>query len=307
MGMPGARAAAPRDQVAAVASRRWRLAGVPGYVRRYPLGACSATVFLLIVAVALLAPVISPYNPYAISYTAIRLPPSHTHLLGTDEIGRDVLSRVFYAMRISLVVGCLSVLLGCTAGTAVGLLSGYSEGVADLVLVRLIEVVMAFPALILALTIISIAGPSTANTVYAIAIVFVPYAARTVRSSVLATKHNAYIEAARVVGCGSARILIRHITPNVLAPIIIIASVQLANAIIVEASLSFLGLGTRPPSASLGTMLSQAMQYPARITSWLVYSPGIAIAIIVLCTNLAGDALRDTLDPRLRKGKSIGM
>lgn len=269
--------------------------------RRQPMGLVAAAVFAVLVLAAVAAPLIAPHDPFISDYNAVRASPSANHLLGTDEIGRDILSRVLYALRISLTVGVVSVLLGTTVGMAIGLVSGFAGGWVDLVLQRAVDIVMAFPALILALTIVSVMGAELRHTIIAIAVVFVPYAARTVRGSVIVTKPNPYIEAATVIGAHPARVMVRHILPNILAPIIIVASIQLANAIIVEASLSFLGLGTQPPEASLGTMLSSATKNTVRLMPWLIYGPGAAIALTVLSINLAGDALRDILDPKLAR------
>lgn len=280
--------------------QRSPLVGLYAMVRRHPLGIASLAVVAALTLAAFAGPALLPYGPYESDYHAILAPPSPGHPLGTDEIGRDVLARVLAAAQISLQVGILSVVLGTAFGTIAGIVSGFLGGITDLLMQRAIEILMAFPALILAMAVVSVLGPDLRNTLVAIAIVFIPYSARTVRGAVLSVKQSAYVEAARVLGCGDLRILARHIAPNVMAPIIVIASVQLANAIIVEASLSFLGLGTQPPDASLGTMLSQAVKNPARITPWLVYGPGMMIGLLVLAVNLAGDTLRDVLDPRLR-------
>jgi peptide/nickel transport system permease protein len=221
-----------------------------GAIQRKPLGAASAGLILLLVLTAMCAPALAPYDPLG-AQPEIRLAaPSWEHPFGTDDIGRDVLSRVIYGARISLWVGLLAVGIGTLAGTIVGLISGYWEGWVDLVLQRIMDAVMAIPALILALAIVSILTLSTTNAMLAIAMVIIPGNSRIVRGAVLSAKQNMYVEAAQALGCRHRQVIISHILPNVTAPTLIIASIWLGNAILIEASLSFLGLGTQPPTPS---------------------------------------------------------
>src|SRR5262245_356694 len=225
-------------------------------MKRKPLGAISAALLVLLVLTAIFADVLAPYDPLA-AHPEIRLaPPSRAHLFGTDDIGRDVLSRIIYGSRISLWVGLLAVGIGTIAGMVIGLISGYWEGRADLVLQRVMDAIQAIPGLILALAIVSILTPSTTNAMLAIAVVIIPGNSRVVRGAVLSAKQNRYVEAAQALGCRHLQNALTHILPHVTAPILIIASIWLGNAILIEASLSFLGLGTQPPTTSWGLMLS---------------------------------------------------
>jgi peptide/nickel transport system permease protein len=271
-------------------------------IKRKPLGAASASLISLLVLTALCAQLLAPYDPLA-ARPEIRLAaPSWEHPFGTDDIGRDVLSRVIYGSRISLWVGLLAVGIGTLAGTLIGLISGYWEGWLDLVLQRCMDALMAIPALILALAIVSVLTPSTTNAMLAIAVVIIPGNSRIVRGAVLSAKQNPYVEAAQALGCRHLRIIASHILPNVTAPILIIASIWLGNAILIEASLSFLGLGTQPPTPSWGLMLSSTGRAFMEQAPWLAVFPGLAISIAVLGFNLFGDTLRDAWDPKLRKG-----
>lgn len=273
----------------------WRL------TRRKPLGIASAALIVLIVLTAIFADVLAPYDPLE-AQPEIRLaPPSRGHLFGTDDIGRDVLSRVIHGSRISLWVGLLAVGIGTFAGMVIGLVSGYWEGRLDLVLQRVMDAVQAIPALILALAIVSVLTPSTTNAMLAIAVVIIPGNSRIVRGAVLSAKQNSYVEAAKALGCRHWHIIARHILPNVTAPILIIASIWLGNAILIEASLSFLGLGTQPPTPSWGLMLSSTGRAFMEQAPWLAIFPGLAISLAVLGFNLFGDTLRDAWDPKLRR------
>lgn len=269
--------------------------------RRKPLGIASAALIVLIVLTAILADVLSPYDPLS-AQPEIRLaPPSQGHPFGTDDIGRDVLSRVIHGSRISLWVGLLAVGIGTFAGMVIGLVSGYWEGRLDLVLQRVMDAVQAIPALILALAIVSVLTPSTTNAMLAIAVVIIPGNSRIVRGAVLSAKQNSYVEAAKALGCRHWHVIARHILPNVTAPILIIASIWLGNAILIEASLSFLGLGTQPPTPSWGLMLSSTGRAFMEQAPWLAIFPGLAISLAVLGFNLFGDTLRDAWDPKLRR------
>jgi peptide/nickel transport system permease protein len=269
-------------------------------IRRKPLGAASAALIALIVLTATFADVLAPYDPLA-AQPEIRLAaPSWEHPFGTDDIGRDVLSRVIYGSRISLWVGLLAVGIGTVAGMIIGLLCGYCEGRTDLLLQRIMDAIQAIPGLMLALAIVSVLTPNTTNAMLAIAMVIIPGNSRIVRGAVLAAKQNRYVEAAHAIGCRHPRIILSHILPNVTAPILVIASIWLGNAILIEASLSFLGVGTQPPTPSWGLMLSSSGRAFMEQAPWLALFPGLAISLAVLGFNLFGDTLRDAWDPKLR-------
>jgi peptide/nickel transport system permease protein len=270
-------------------------------LKRKPLGAASAALIAVIVLTAIFADVLAPYDPLS-PQPEIRLSaPSRAHPFGTDDIGRDVLSRVIYGARISLWVGLMAVGIGTVAGMIIGLACGYWEGRLDLVLQRVMDAVQAIPALMLALAIVSVLKPNTTNAMLAIAIVIIPGNSRIVRGAVLSAKQNRYVEAAQALGCQQPRIVLSHILPNVTAPILIIASIWLGNAILIEASLSFLGLGTQPPIPSWGLMLSSTGRAFMEQAPWLAIFPGLAISLAVLGFNLFGDTLRDAWDPKLRR------
>jgi peptide/nickel transport system permease protein len=270
-------------------------------LRRKPLGAASAALIVFLILTAILADVLAPYDPLE-THPEIRLSaPSREHLFGTDDIGRDVLSRIIHGSRISLWVGLLAVGIGTMAGMVIGLACGYWEGRLDLALQRVMDAVQAIPGLVLALAIVSVLTPNTTNAMIAIAIVIIPGNSRIVRGAVLSAKQNRYVEAAQALGCRHLSILGRHILPNVTAPILIIASIWLGNAILIEATLSFLGLGTQPPTPSWGLMLSSTGRAFMEQAPWLAIFPGLAISLAVLAFNLFGDTLRDAWDPKLRR------
>jgi ABC-type dipeptide/oligopeptide/nickel transport system permease subunit len=271
-------------------------------IRRKPLGAVSAALIAVIVLTAIFADVLAPYDPLA-AQPEIRLAfPSWEHPFGTDDIGRDVLSRVIYGSRISLWVGLLAVGIGTVVGMVIGLLCGYCEGRTDLVFQRIMDAIQAIPGLVLALAIVSVLTPNTTNAMLAIAMVIIPGNSRIVRGAVLAAKQNRYVEAAQAIGCRHPRIILTHILPNVTAPILVIGSIWLGNAILIEASLSFLGVGTQPPTPSWGLMLSSSGRAFMEQAPWLALFPGLAISLAVLGFNLFGDTLRDAWDPKLRRG-----
>ena len=270
------------------------------FARKKPLGAIGGAIVFMMVVTALAAPFVSPYDPIDDDYEVKLTGPSTSHFFGTDQFGRDLFSRVLHGARVSLYVGLFSVALGTGAGTLLGLTSGYLGGKVDLLIQRCADVLMAFPFLVLAMAIVATLGASINNVVLAIAIVQAPNVSRVVRSSVLSLKENQYIEAARAIGGSTPRIMLRHIAPNVMAPVIILATAGLGSAILVEASLSFLGVGTPPPLPSWGGELSKAGRQFAQVAPWLAIFPGIAITLAVFGFNLVGDALRDVLDPRLR-------
>jgi ABC-type dipeptide/oligopeptide/nickel transport system permease subunit len=290
---------------------RWRRLGsairrgLGMLVRHKPLGAAGAAVLCALIVVAILAPVLAPYDPYKFNLNARGLPvrmhpPSSTFYFGTDPLGRDVFSRILYGSRVSLIVGFASVALGTFFGTLIGLASGFWEGKVDHTLQRAVDTCMAVPGIVLALAVVSVLGQSLTNIILVIAIVIAPGASRVVRGMVLSAKQNTYVDAAAAAGASSWRIVLRHILPNVFAPILIIASVWLGNAIVIEAALSFLGLGTPPPTPTWGGMLSGEGRRNLETAPFLAIFPGLAISIVVLAFNMLGDALRDLLDPRLR-------
>jgi peptide/nickel transport system permease protein len=278
---------------------RGRAAAFGLFVRKNPLGAAGGLLVLLLLVAALFADVFATHNPVRTSIHVL-VAPGAEFWLGSDNLGRDLYSRVVHGARISLVVGLTSTLLGAITGGLVGLVSGYVGGKTDLIAQRLMDVMQALPILVLALVLAAALGPSLTNTVIAISVVIAPRAARVVRASVLAIREFAYVESARALGVGHARVAWRHILPNTFGPFIVLVTAQLGGAILAEAALSFLGLGVPEPYPSWGRMLSIAAAEYAQKAPWLVIYPGLAISLAVFGTNLLGDALRDTLDPRLR-------
>jgi peptide/nickel transport system permease protein len=268
-------------------------------IRSQPLGTAGLIVILALIAMAIAAPLIAPYDPTDTGGRSLEAP-SATHVFGTDDKGRDIFSRVVYGSRTSLQVGIIATIIGVAGGALVGLLSGYFGGWTDSIIQRVMDSLQAFPTLILALIMVAVVGNTITNLMAVVGIATIPGVGRIIRGIVLGEKQNQYVEAARTLGAGSTRVVFRHILPNLLAPIIIIATSILAGAILVEASLSFLGLGTPPPTPSWGGDLSgQARRY-FTYAPWMAVFPGIALSLVVLGFNLLGDALRDLLDPRLR-------
>jgi len=266
---------------------------------RNRLALIGMIITFIVVVTAVFAPLIAPHDPLKINLPERLQPPSEKYLLGTDHLGRDVLSRVVFGARISLQVGVVSVLLGTIVGLIVGAVAGYVGGGIDTVLMSIMDAIYAFPAILLALALVAAFEPGLVTVMTAIAIVRIPIFARTVRSSVLAEKEKEYIEAARCIGVNDLGIMARHILPNITAPLIVVTTTYFAAAIVVEASLSFLGLGVPPPQASWGVMLNDGRKYMEAMPHVVLY-PGIAISLTVLGFNLLGDGLRDVLDPRLR-------
>ena len=254
-------------------------------------------VILMVVAAAVLAPWIAPYDPIQQSWSAVRKAPSAAHWFGTDEVGRDLLSRILFGARASLLAGVMSVAIAIAIGVPVGLLAGYFSGAADLVISRITDAMLACPFLILAIALAAFLGPSLANAMIAIGVTATPIFVRLTRGQVLATTGEDYVEAARAVGNPHWRIAVRHILPNVLPQLLVQATLTIAAAIIAEASLSFLGLGQQPPSPSWGSMLNTARSVMSQ-APWMALWPGMAIFTLVLSLNLFGDGLRDVLDPR---------
>jgi peptide/nickel transport system permease protein len=265
---------------------------------RSKTGMVGLTIVLLLLLVAAFADVIAPYDPTAPSRESIGVP-SWEHPMGTDLLGRDVLSRIIYGSRVSVNVGVVSILLAIFVGIPLGTVAGFYGGWLDNLIMRIMDIIMAFPLILLAIVIMVILEPSTMNVVLALAIVRIPIMARIVRGSVLSVKENEYIEAVKALAQSQPRVLGRHVLPNCLAPIIVTATLSIGNAIIIEASLSFLGLGTQPPTPTWGWDLKQNLSL-IELNPWITIFPGLAILFTVLAFNLLGDGLRDALDPRLK-------
>lgn len=266
-------------------------------LRASPHALAGAAIFMCLVALALAAPIVAPADPLTMTMSDQFLPPSWAHPFGTDEFGRDILSRVIHGARISLRVGILATVLAVGMGTVVGLIAGYFGGWVDGVSQRIIDVMLAFPGLLLALAVIAILGPGLQNVMIALGIGGIPYYARLMRGQVLSIRSREYVEAAHVVGAGNVRIMLRHIFPNTLSPLIIVGSLDLGFNILAAASLSFIGLGAQPPTPEWGAMLSSGRDF-MRDQWWISTFPGLAIVVTVLGFNLLGDGLRDVFDPR---------
>jgi peptide/nickel transport system permease protein len=275
-----------------------------GFSRRFMrnwIGLSGAIIVVLCVIVAALAPLLAPYGPEETHPNWKLWAPNEYFIFGTDEFGRDILSRIIFGARISLEVGLISVSLALAIGASAGLLAGFFGGWLDALTMRSMDVLFAFPAILLAIGIMAVLGTGIANAMLAIGIVYAPSFARLARASVLSLKEMEFVQAARVLGLGELAILVRHVVPNVLGPMIVQTSFSLSTAILTEASLSFLGLGTPPSIPSWGSMLSSSRRY-VELDPWPAIFPGVAIMLLVLGFNLFGDGLRDVLDPRLRAG-----
>ena len=268
-------------------------------VAKNPVGAVFGTVIIVLILMAVLAYWITPYDPLATSINTFQSP-SWTHPFGTDDIGRDQYTRVVYGSRPALTIGILSVFLGVGTGSLIGLISGYFGGKLDLVVQRFVDGAVAIPGLVLILALVSVLGPSLRNALFAIAIVSAANVSRVIRGAVISVKQNVYVEAARTLGATSWRMMFRHVLPNVVAPILILISSSLGSAVLLDASLSFLGLGTQPPSPSWGLMLATSGRRYMETAPYLAIIPGLFISITVLSFNMIGDTIRDILDPRLR-------
>ena len=280
-------------------ARRWASAAAT-FIRQRPLGAAGAAIIVGMILVAALADVIAPYDPTAADFAAVLQPPGGAHLLGTDSFGRDILSRIIYGARTALLVGFTSSLVGSTFGLVFGVTSAYFGGKVEQVIERLMDVLISFPLIVIAIAVVAALGPGTTNVIVAITFPVIPRVARVVRSSALSIVAMPYIESARSVGAGAVRIMFRHIVPNVFASYLIMLTAFLGQAILLEASLSFLGLGVAEPVPAWGLMLRGAgMQFLER-APWLAIAPGVAISLAVFGFNLFGDSLRDALDPKLR-------
>ena len=288
---PGMELLAERRPRTSVAGKLLRLA------RKNILGTAGALIVLVMVLVAIFAPVLTNQDPTRLSRNRLA-EPSAQHRFGTDNLGRDVFSRIIYGSRISLYVGFIAVIVGTTFGTIVGAVGAYFRGAVDFWLQRVMDGMFAFPTVILALTIVSVLGQSLTNVIIAVGITSVPRVSRVVRSSALSIMGQSYVEAARAMGCTDLRMLMRHVLPNCMAPIIILATSGFGAAVLAEASLSFLGLGAPLTEPSWGGMLSGAAQQYVRVAPWLAIIPGLAISLAVFGFNMFGDALRDVLDPK---------
>lgn len=270
-------------------------------LKRYPLGALAFLLLLVMTVLALAAPIVSGgVDPYTLHSSELLQPPGHGRLMGTDDLGRDVWARILYGGRISLWVGFISVGISQVIGVLLGVVGAYARGWTDFAIQRVVDALFAFPTIILALAMVSVMGPGIVQVTIAIGIVTIPGVARVARATTLTVQGLPYSEAAVAMGAAPARVIFRHILPNIMAPLLVIATAGFGNAILAEASLSFLGLGTPPPLPSWGTMLSGNAQTYARSAPYLAIFPGIAISLAVFGFNLLGDALRDMFDPRLR-------
>ncbi|MBI1847987.1 MAG: ABC transporter permease [Candidatus Rokubacteria bacterium] len=274
--------------------------GVVDFVRHRPLGAIGAAVVLLNILAGVFAGVLAPYDPVATDYAAMLSRPSLAHWLGTDAFGRDVLSRILYGARTAMLVGFAVALVGATVGAVIGVTSAYFGGRIDLAIQRVMDIFLSFPLIILALAMVSILGTGLVNVIVAIMIPLIPRASLVTRSSALAIREMPYVDAARAAGYRHRRIILRHMLPNVMAPYLIMLTAFLGQAILLEASLSFLGLGVAEPTPAWGLMLRGAAVQFAETAPWMAVFPGLAISLAVFAFNLFGDSLRDALDPRLR-------
>jgi peptide/nickel transport system permease protein len=286
-------------EVRAVRSRTVRDLRV--FVRRNPRVLIGGTIIVLLLFIAIAAPWLAPYDPVKVDVTNALQPPSLAHLFGTDDLGRDVLSRVIWGSRISLSVGVISVGIGFLVGVSLGLFAGYVGGIVDLLAMRAIDALLAFPALLLAIAITAALGPQIQNAMIAIGVVAVPLYTRLTRGQVLSLREREFVLAARTIGCTPLRIVMRHLFPNLANPLIVQATLGTAGAILAEAALSFLGLGAQPPAPSWGQDINYNARYLSNLMWWMSLGPGTAIFLAVFSFNFLGDALRDALDPRLRR------
>ena len=270
------------------------------FTRQRPLGAVGAAIIGIMIAAAVLAGFVAPYDPLATDYATMLQAPSSFHWFGTDSFGRDVLTRIIYGSRTALWIGFASSFLGATLGALIGVTSAYFGGKIDLVLQRFMDLLLSFPLIILALVVVSLLGSGMTNVIFAITVPMVPRCALVLRSSALTLREMPFVEAARALGFGPTRIILRHMLPNVMAPYLIMLTAFLGQAILLEASLSFLGLGVTEPQAAWGLMLRGAAVDFAERAPWMAIYPGIAISLSVFAFNLLGDSLRDALDPKLR-------
>jgi len=280
--------------------QRSALAGALEFCHREPLGTVGLIVVIIMAASGLAAEWVAPYSPTANDFAAMTEPPSWAHIMGTDQFGRDLFSRIVFGARTALIVGFACAMIGGVIGLVLGVGSAYFGGYLDLVLQRLFDILMAFPLIVLALAVIAIFGSGVHNVIMAITVPLIPRCARVVRSSALAIREVPYIDAARACGFSHARIILRHMVPNVMAPFLIMVTAFVGQAILAEASLSYLGLGVQEPTAAWGLMLQGGAEEFATTAPWIAIFPGLAIALTVFGFSLFGDALRDALDPKMR-------
>lgn len=285
---------APAEQVYSPVADFWRR------LRKNKLAMVSLVFLVALILVAVFAPLVAPYDPYASDMPKALQGPSSQHLLGNDELGRDILSRIIYGARISLKVGLIAVSIALSVGMVVGSLAGYYGGRLDNIIMRFMDIMLAFPSILLAIALMAVLGRGVENAIIAIGIVSIPEYARIVRGSVLSVKENEYVQAARAIGNNDLQIIFKHILPNVMAPVIVRGTLGISTAILETSALGFLGLGVVPPFAEWGTMLGSGRGYMFNAPH-LVFFPGIAITLTVMAFNLLGDGLRDALDPRLRR------
>jgi len=271
-----------------------------GLLRKQPLAAFGALLVAIMVVMAVVPGLLAPHDPEIITFDDMLQPPDATHWLGTDHFGRDLLSRIIYGARTALFIGFIAAFTGATTGLILGVASAYFGGRIDLIVQRVIDVMIAFPTIIIALTVVAVFGSALPNVIVAICIPFIPDAARIVRSSALAIREIPYVDAARSLGFSHSRIILRHMAPNVMAPYLIILTANIGQAILLEASLSYLGLGVQEPTPAWGLMLQGGAEEYVESAPWVAVFPGIAIAVAVFGFNLFGDGVRDAMDPRLR-------
>jgi peptide/nickel transport system permease protein len=275
--------------------------GAWSLLRNQPLAAFGGLLVVIMIIMAGFAELIAPHDPESITFEAMLSPPDSTYVLGTDQFGRDLLSRMIFGARTALFIGCIAAFTGATTGLVLGVASAYFGGRIDLIFQRVMDVFIAFPTIIIALTIVAVFGSELRHVILAICLPFIPDAARIVRSNALALREIPYIDAARALGYSHARIILRHMVPNVMAPYLIILTANIGQAILLEASLSYLGLGVQEPTPSWGLMLQGGAEEYAESAPWVAVFPGLAIALAVFGFNLFGDGVRDALDPRLRR------
>jgi peptide/nickel transport system permease protein len=274
--------------------------GVWSLLRNQPLAAFGGLLVIIMVTMAVFAEFIAPHDPESITFEAMLSPPDSTYVLGTDQFGRDLLSRMIFGARTALFIGCIAAFTGATTGLVLGVASAYFGGRIDLIFQRVMDVFMAFPLIIMALAVVAIFGTGIQNVIFAITIPFIPRCARVVRSNALAIREIPYVDAARAMGFSHLRIILRHMAPNVMAPFLIMLTAFVGQAILIEASLSYLGLGVQEPTPAWGLMLQGGAEEYVESAPWVAVFPGLAITLAVFGFNLFGDAVRDTLDPRLR-------
>lgn len=270
------------------------------FLRTKPLGAAALAGMIVFLAMTLFAEWLAPYDPLTIDYGGILAPPSLQHWMGNDSFGRDLLSRIIFGARTAMIVGYVCAFVGATLGLVIGVASAYFGGTTDMITQRILDVLMAFPLIILAMAIVTVLGTGTFNVIMAITIPMIPRCARVIRSAALSIREVPYVDAARALGFSSWRIILRHMTPNVMAPYLIMLTAFMGQAILLEASLSFLGLGVQEPTPAWGLMLQGGAELYAEQAPWLPIFPGLAITLSVFAFNLFGDSLRDVLDPKLR-------